>query len=204
MSHTIIDFKDNYTRVDEIDLIVSCLLIIGVNKVLITKNFPDLEVLWMDNFKNSANGCTELELQLFITDDTKEKIFVNILNDTILFIKKNSNQGILDVGFLTDKFKSIKLILDTQYPNKNLINVLEDLIEIFEPLDGALSLERTHIVPNNETPSISKIESPEEFFQRSGIRADKDEKSGQPYVPSGSITVNTDGTIIIIPPNKQQ
>ena len=71
-------------------------------------------------------------------------------------------------------------------------------------IDGALSLERTHIVPNNETPSISKIESPEEFFQRSGIRADKDEKSGQPYVPSGSITVNTDGTIIIIPPNKQQ
>ncbi len=43
-------------------------------------------------------------------------------------------------------------------------------------INGSLNLESTRIVPNNETPNISKIESPEEFFQRRGIRADKDKK----------------------------
>lgn len=131
MSHTIVDFKGNYIRVNEIDLIVLCLIIIDVNKVFIAKNFPDLEILWTDNFKNSANGCTDLGLQLFITDDAKEKIFIEILNDTMIFIKKNSAKGILNIGFLKDQFKSIKLMVDTQYPNKNLIDILESLIEIF-------------------------------------------------------------------------
>lgn len=131
MSHVIIDFKGNYIRVDEIDLIVSCLIVIVINKSLITKNFPILENLWIDNFKNSANGCTDLELQLFITDDAKEKIFIEILNDTVEFIKKNSTKGTFNLEFLTDKFKKIKLIVDTQYPNKNLIDILESLIKIF-------------------------------------------------------------------------
>lgn len=69
-------------------------------------------------------------------------------------------------------------------------------------IDGALKLEPTHITPNNETLNIPKIESPEEFFQRGGVRSNVDEKAGQPYMPSGSITVNTDGTIMIIPPNQ--
>lgn len=44
------------------------------------------------------------------------------------------------------------------------------------------------------------IKSPEEFFQREGIRADRDDKAGQPYKPSGSISVYPDGRIVITPP----
>ena len=80
--------------------------------------------------------------------------------------------------------------------------VIKKINDKSKNIDGVLDLESTRIVPSNETLSITKIESPEEFFQRSGIRADKDEKAGQSYVPSGSITINTDGTIIIIPPKK--
>lgn len=61
-------------------------------------------------------------------------------------------------------------------------------------------MEQTRIVPGNKTDNISLIESPEEFFQRSGIRSGNDLKAGQEYFPSGSITVKPDGTITIIPP----
>ena len=58
------------------------------------------------------------------------------------------------------------------------------------------------IVPGKSTPTVSRILSPEEFFQRSGVRAGGDLKAGQPYYPSGSITVTTDGRILIIPPGQ--
>lgn len=67
-------------------------------------------------------------------------------------------------------------------------------------IEGGLPLEQTRIVPGNKTDNISLIESPEEFFQRSGIRSGNDLKAGQEYFPSGSITVKPDGTITIIPP----
>lgn len=66
--------------------------------------------------------------------------------------------------------------------------------------DSDLVLEQTVITPGNSTPNISRIKSPEEFFQRSGTRAGNDKKAGEPYNPSGSITVNPDGSIRILPP----
>jgi RHS repeat-associated protein len=65
---------------------------------------------------------------------------------------------------------------------------------------GPLKLEETRIVPGYESEVIPKITTPEEFFQRSGVRGPKDPKPGQPYVPSGSITVTPQGEVIIIPP----
>jgi hypothetical protein len=55
------------------------------------------------------------------------------------------------------------------------------------------------IIPGNETKAVPKIRSPEEFFQRAGIRAETDPPAGEAYLPSGSVTVTPDGQIIIIP-----
>jgi hypothetical protein len=63
-------------------------------------------------------------------------------------------------------------------------------------------LERLTIVPGKSTATIKPIISPEEFFQRSGIRAGGDLRAGQSYVPSGSITLTKDGRIVLIPPGK--
>ncbi len=64
---------------------------------------------------------------------------------------------------------------------------------------GPLKLEETRIVPGYESEVIPKITTPEEFFQRSGVRGLRDPKAGQPYAPSGSITVTPQGEVIIIP-----
>ncbi|MFZ1615757.1 MAG: hypothetical protein WAT41_00215 [Flavobacteriales bacterium] len=65
---------------------------------------------------------------------------------------------------------------------------------------GPLKLEETRIVPGNFTDHIQLIVSPEEFFQRVGIRAASDgAKAGRVYLPSGSLTVRP-GEIIYIPP----
>jgi hypothetical protein len=65
---------------------------------------------------------------------------------------------------------------------------------------GPLKLESTRIVPGNQTLNIPVIQNPEEFFQRSGIRAGKDPRAGQPFGPSGSYTFHPDGSITVYPP----
>ena len=66
-----------------------------------------------------------------------------------------------------------------------------------------LKLERTPIVPGFESKSIPKIETPEEFFQRTGVRGPGDPKAGQPIKPSGSITVRKNGEIVVTPGGAQ-
>lgn len=73
-------------------------------------------------------------------------------------------------------------------------------IKKINKMDFDVKLEQLTIVPGKETATIRKIESPEEFFQRSGVRAGGDLKAGQPYRPSGSITATSDGKIRISPP----
>jgi len=65
---------------------------------------------------------------------------------------------------------------------------------------GPLQLETTRIVPGNQTPEIPLIQSPEEFFQRSGIRVGRDPLAGQPFAASGSYTFHPDGSITVYPP----
>lgn len=60
---------------------------------------------------------------------------------------------------------------------------------------GGLPLEQTRIVPGNSTPSIPEIESPEEFFMRSGVRSDPG-REGEPFFPSGYLTYRPDGQAI--------
>jgi hypothetical protein len=67
---------------------------------------------------------------------------------------------------------------------------------------GPLELEKTQIVPDNQTPRLPKITTPEEFFQRSGVRESPDPRAGENYNPSGSITATPNGEIIIIPPQE--
>ncbi len=55
----------------------------------------------------------------------------------------------------------------------------------------------TRIFTGNAADGFSKIHSPQGFFQRYGIRA-KGLKKGQPFSPSGSITVTKDRTIYTI------
>jgi LysM repeat protein len=66
----------------------------------------------------------------------------------------------------------------------------------------AVPMERLTIVPGKSTATIPQIVTPEEFFQRSGIRAGGDLKAGQPFFPSGSVTVTGDGRIVLIPPGQ--
>jgi hypothetical protein len=65
---------------------------------------------------------------------------------------------------------------------------------------GPLQLERMPIVPGFQSTSVPQIQTPEEFFQRSGIRGPTDPKAGQAFAPSGSITAKPDGAIVVIPP----
>jgi predicted nucleotidyltransferase len=76
------------------------------------------------------------------------------------------------------------------------------VIKDINSLGFEVPLEKLTIVPGKSTSSIQTIISPEEFFQRSGIRAGGDLRAGEPYIPSGSITLTKDGRIVITPPGK--
>ncbi|GLH39140.1 RHS repeat-associated core domain-containing protein [Pseudomonas moraviensis] len=78
--------------------------------------------------------------------------------------------------------------------------LVKGLEKKFEGKEGFLSLEQTRITPGNKTQNIEEIKSPEEFFQRSGTRSGQDQRAGEQYRASGSITLREDGTITLIPP----
>ena len=88
--------------------------------------------------------------------------------------------------------------LNTNQASKALRRIKRDSAEI----PNALKVEDTRIVPGNETKNSPRISSPEEFFQRSGTRAGRDGKAGQPFHPSGSVTIHPNGIIQINPPRK--
>lgn len=90
--------------------------------------------------------------------------------------------------------------LDIGFNNANLSSgKLGRVLDKFDSA-GQLRAERgVRIVTGNESKNISRIESPQEFFQRSGFRTDPG-RVGEPFRPSGSITVRTNGTIIFEPP----
>jgi RHS repeat-associated protein len=68
------------------------------------------------------------------------------------------------------------------------------VIDRASSVPGGLPMETTRIVPGNETPHIPRIQSPEEFFMRSGTRGGGDPRAGEPYTPSGYITYSPDGS----------
>ncbi|GAB3353112.1 hypothetical protein GCM10027452_21520 [Micromonospora halotolerans] len=66
---------------------------------------------------------------------------------------------------------------------------------------GPLGLEQNvRIVTGNISRNIPHIVSPEEFFQRIGIRAMQDAQAGRVFLPSGSVTAVPGGRIFYIPP----
>ena len=98
--------------------------------------------------------------------------------------------------------------LDVGFGNINA-NQAGKIINKAKKVENGLPLEDTRITPGNTTLAIPTIESPEEFFQRSGERfrivdgekiPTENSKGESTYEPSGSITVTPDGQIKIIPP----
>jgi hypothetical protein len=64
--------------------------------------------------------------------------------------------------------------------------------------NGGLVPGEYQIVPNRAVTGHAPISTPEEFFQRSGIRVQED--GFEAFGPSGSITFDVDGTVTIWPP----
>lgn len=83
--------------------------------------------------------------------------------------------------------------LDTGFGNLSSAQAAK-IIEKASKVKGGLPLEKTRIVPGNETKNIPKIESPEEFFMRSGERSDPG-REGEPFHASGYIAYSPDGKI---------
>jgi predicted nucleotidyltransferase len=106
-------------------------------------------------------------------------------------VRGNHHEGSdLDVGF--------------DFPGRgknNACNQARSVIEKGSEVEGGLPLENgIAIVTGNKTKNVDEIKSPEEFFQRSGTRSDRDPKAGQPYEASGSISASSDGkTVTVIP-----
>lgn len=77
------------------------------------------------------------------------------------------------------------------------------IIKKANAVDGGMSIEKTLIVSGNETGNISRIESPEEFFMRTGVRKPPDPRAGEAIIPSGHIKYDTDGSITKTSPDGQ-
>ncbi len=95
----------------------------------------------------------------------------------------------LDVGFHS-----------TERGTRNLEKVVQKVVKeankktVFP--NGLQIEDGVKIYTKNQTPTISAIESPEEFFMRSGVRQAPDPKAGQAYNPSGYLSISPKGEVI--------
>lgn len=78
------------------------------------------------------------------------------------------------------------------------------LIDSINKMDGVKFENKIKLIVGNETSNIPKIESMEEFFQRSGTRLKPDSSGSHELTPSGSITLTKDGLVKIIPPGGER
>jgi predicted nucleotidyltransferase len=101
-------------------------------------------------------------------------------------VRPNSD---LDIGY-----RKIKPGVDLHTVN-NQVGKINKAVE----KAGITPIEQTKIFPGNETSQIPKINSSEEFFQRSGYRTEPG-RMGETFKPSGSYTYKPDGSVIYIPP----
>ncbi|MES9955089.1 MAG: hypothetical protein ABW104_19820 [Candidatus Thiodiazotropha sp. 6PLUC2] len=83
---------------------------------------------------------------------------------------------------------------------KQAQRIIKRVNKAAEENPGFLKMEELTIISGKSTKTIETISTPEQFFQRAGIRAGGDLKAGQPFAASGSITVNPNNNILVLPP----
>ncbi|GKS92669.1 hypothetical protein AVTE2539_24910 [Acidovorax sp. SUPP2539] len=90
--------------------------------------------------------------------------------------------------------------LDIGFNAKMKNNQVDRILDAFDA-QGLLQSERGIRIFSGNNPPSGPIISPQEFFQRSGLRGPfPPERAGQPFGPSGFISFHPDGTITIVRP----
>ncbi len=89
--------------------------------------------------------------------------------------------------------------LDIGFNAKMKNKQIDTILDAFDSA-GSLKSERGIRIFSGNNPPSGSIKSPQEFFQRSGIREFPPERYGEPFSPSGHISYHPDGTITIVPP----
>ncbi|MDF2881820.1 MAG: Rhs family protein [Clostridiaceae bacterium] len=74
------------------------------------------------------------------------------------------------------------------------------LMEALNKMEGVKFEDGIKLRVGNETKNVPKIESMEEFFQRTGKRFIADSSGSMDIKPSGSVTITKDRKIKLIPP----
>lgn len=89
--------------------------------------------------------------------------------------------------------------LDIGFAAKMKNSQIDKILDQFDAI-GPLKSERGIKIFSGNNPPSGPIASPQEFFQRSGVREFPIERMGEPFGPSGYISFHPDGTITIVPP----
>lgn len=127
MSHTTLLFKDNHMRFDEYDLIIACLLILDINKEAVEVNFPTMRDIWLEEFSTSISGCTDLNLEDFITDEKLEYVFLKIVENTYKYIESNRHDNIYDLNSIDSLIDLVGICVIRQYPSDFILIALNGL-----------------------------------------------------------------------------
>ncbi|QQB51481.1 hypothetical protein [Delftia acidovorans] len=85
--------------------------------------------------------------------------------------------------------------LDIGFNSKMKTKQIETILDNFDA-GGLLKSERVIRIFSGNNPLSGLIVSPQEFFQRSGVRGPfPPERAGQPFGPSGYISIHPDGKL---------
>ena len=144
----------------------------------------------IDFLTRSIPGSDPTQLRYLITRAREGNVRIVFGGSRIRGAGEFRESSDLDVGFFNSdrSFRNLEKFVQKTVKDANSGDLFPNGLEIEKGVK---------IFNGNETPTISRIDSPEEFFMRSGVRQDPDPRAGEAYDASGYLSISPEGEVII-------
>ncbi len=129
MAYSIIGYQNNYTRIHDLDLGISMLLILANHDLIEEFAFKDMEISWLNNLKYAmGNGCIDLYLDDYLNSKKQIECFIILIDSALSLI--NDFQTDIPMTFLQFYLNKIDYVLSDNFPKILIYNSLIKLQKI--------------------------------------------------------------------------
>lgn len=131
MAHSYVDFHNNNFRVHDLDLAVTCFLIIDQAKAIASTKLQPMFNHWVESISSYGPGCIDLHLDHNLNEPESAEILINLLD--LVARDLDSYPDTYPKDKLDGSLRKAKINLENDYKIeliRNVINELRTLIKL--------------------------------------------------------------------------
>ena len=131
MGHSFVSYKDKDLRIHDLDVAVSCLIIIkqSENYSIELKEMFDA---WIDSIHYSGTGCIDLHLDEYLINQEIIKTLVHLINISINEVNKHG--GFYPKEIINELSKQVGITeFKNDYETRRIIDTLSEMEKLINP-----------------------------------------------------------------------